>query len=64
MGGRRLIRSWTLVWGTFFETLNGMEEINLKREGYDQSIFRSYAPGQYHNDFHLDWGVVTCIFQT
>jgi len=31
-------------WGTFFETLNGMEEINLREEGYDQSIFRAYAP--------------------
>lgn len=35
-----------LVWGTFFETLNGMEEINLRDSGYDQSIFRAYAPGQ------------------
>jgi hypothetical protein len=34
------------VWGTFFETLNGMEEINLKKEGYDQLIFRAYAPGK------------------
>lgn len=32
------------VWGTFFETLNGMEEINLRTSGYDQSIFRAYAP--------------------
>ncbi|KAI7581479.1 hypothetical protein D0869_01523 [Hortaea werneckii] len=31
-------------WGTFFETLNGMEEINLREGGYDQSIFRQYAP--------------------
>lgn len=31
-------------WGTFFETLNGMEEINLREGGYDQSIFRMYAP--------------------
>jgi len=31
-------------WGTFFETLNGMEEINLRDGGYDQSIFRAYAP--------------------
>ncbi|KXL49653.1 hypothetical protein M433DRAFT_151703 [Acidomyces richmondensis BFW] len=31
-------------WGTFFETLDGMEEINLREEGYDQSIFRAYAP--------------------
>ena len=31
-------------WGTFFETLNGMEEINLRKSGYDQSIFRAYAP--------------------
>ncbi|KAL9055585.1 MAG: hypothetical protein Q9162_003482 [Coniocarpon cinnabarinum] len=31
-------------WGTFFETLNGMEEINLREGGYDQSIFRLYAP--------------------
>lgn len=26
------------------ETLNGMEEINLREGGYDQSIFRMYAP--------------------
>lgn len=32
-------------WGTFFETLNGMEEVNLREGGYDQSIFRMYAPG-------------------
>ncbi|KAK4632251.1 hypothetical protein CLAFUW4_03652 [Fulvia fulva] len=32
-------------WGTFMETLNGMEEINLREGGYDQSIFRAYAPG-------------------
>ncbi|KAK6438033.1 hypothetical protein LTR95_005770 [Oleoguttula sp. CCFEE 5521] len=31
-------------WGTFFETLNGMEEIHLREGGYDQSIFRAYAP--------------------
>ncbi|TKA25567.1 hypothetical protein B0A50_05428 [Salinomyces thailandicus] len=31
-------------WGTFFETLNGMEEINMREGGYDQSIFRQYAP--------------------
>ncbi|KAJ9108684.1 hypothetical protein QFC21_000004 [Naganishia friedmannii] len=31
-------------WGTFFETLNGMEEVNLRDGGYDQSIFRMYAP--------------------
>lgn len=31
-------------WGTFFETLDGMEEINLREGGYDQSIFRAYAP--------------------
>ena len=31
-------------WGTFFETLNGMEEINLQPGGYDLSIFRAYAP--------------------
>ncbi|KAK5131327.1 hypothetical protein LTR08_000993 [Meristemomyces frigidus] len=31
-------------WGTFFETLNGMEEINMREGGYDQSIFRAYAP--------------------
>ena len=37
-------------WGTFFETLNGMEEINLRESGYDQSIFRSYAPGR--STFH------------
>lgn len=36
-------------WGTFMETLNGMEEINLRDSGYDQSIFRQYAPGKaYH----------------
>lgn len=33
-------------WGTFMETLNGMEEINLREGGYDQSIFRMYAPGK------------------
>ena len=33
-----------MFWGTFFETLNGMEEINLRESGYDQSIFRMYAP--------------------
>ncbi|KAK4542698.1 hypothetical protein LTR36_006270 [Oleoguttula mirabilis] len=31
-------------WGSFFETLNGMEEINMREEGYDQSLFRAYAP--------------------
>ena len=31
-------------WGTFFETLEGMEEISLREGGYDQSIFRAYAP--------------------
>ena len=36
-----------MFWGTFFETLNGMEEINLRSSGYDQSIFRSYAPGMF-----------------
>lgn len=35
-------------WGTFMETLNGMEEINLREGGYDQSIFRAYAPGKSH----------------
>jgi len=34
-------------WGTFFETLVGMEEVNLREGGYDTSIFRMYAPGQY-----------------
>lgn len=33
-------------WGTFMESLNGMEEINLREGGYDQSIFRAYAPGK------------------
>lgn len=33
-------------WGTFFETLEGMEEVNMREGGYDQSIFRKYAPGQ------------------
>lgn len=33
-------------WGTFFETLNGMEEVNLREGGYDTSIFRMYAPGE------------------
>lgn len=33
-------------WGTFFETLSGMEEINLREGGYDQSIFRLYASGE------------------
>jgi methionine synthase II (cobalamin-independent) len=31
-------------WGTFFETLNGMEEINMREGGYDQGVFRAYAP--------------------
>ncbi|KAK0817679.1 hypothetical protein LTR91_019839 [Friedmanniomyces endolithicus] len=31
-------------WGTFFETLEGMEEVNMREGGYDQSIFRAYAP--------------------
>ncbi|KAH8081287.1 hypothetical protein HD553DRAFT_90847 [Filobasidium floriforme] len=31
-------------WGTFFETLDGMEEVNLREGGYDTSIFRMYAP--------------------
>ena len=44
-GGRQTNQSHA-VWGTFFETLKGMEEINLKKEGYDQSIFRAYAPGK------------------
>lgn len=33
-----------MFWGTFFETLNGMEEVNMREGGYDQSIFRAYAP--------------------
>ncbi|KAM0713609.1 hypothetical protein Q7P37_010571 [Cladosporium fusiforme] len=33
-----------MFWGTFFETLNGMEEINMREGGYDMSIFRQYAP--------------------
>jgi hypothetical protein len=33
-------------WGTFFETLDGMEEVNLREGGYDTSIFRMYAPGE------------------
>lgn len=33
-------------WGTFFETLEGMEEVNLREGGYDTSIFRMYAPGE------------------
>lgn len=33
-----------MFWGTFFETLDGMEEVNLRAGGYDQSIFRAYAP--------------------
>ena len=35
-------------WGTFFETLDGMEEVNLREGGYDTSIFRMYAPGECH----------------
>jgi methionine synthase II (cobalamin-independent) len=31
-------------WGTFFETLNGMEEVNMREGGYDMGIFRQYAP--------------------
>lgn len=33
-----------MFWGRFFETLNGMDEINLREKGYDESIFRAYAP--------------------
>lgn len=34
-----------MFWGTFFETLEGMEEIPLgTKEGFDASIFREYAP--------------------
>lgn len=33
-----------MFWGTFFETLNGMEEINMREGGYDMTIFRQYAP--------------------
>ena len=43
-------------WGTFFETLNGMEEINLREGGYDQSIFRLYAPGKDDLCAHLLYG--------
>lgn len=38
-------------WGTFFETLNGMEEVNLREGGYDQSIFRMYAPGGHFQKY-------------
>lgn len=35
-------------WGTFFETLNGMSQLQLKQRAgqadYDTSIFRKYAP--------------------
>lgn len=31
-------------WGTFFETLNSMDEVNLQPGGYDTSIIRTYAP--------------------
>jgi len=32
-------------WGTFFETLNGMKEMQTAAmEGYDESLFRAYAP--------------------
>ncbi|KAF2718531.1 UROD/MetE-like protein [Polychaeton citri CBS 116435] len=33
-----------MFWGTFFETLNGMEQINLRQAGFDNSVFRAYAP--------------------
>ncbi|KAF1999594.1 5-methyltetrahydropteroyltriglutamate-homocysteine methyltransferase [Amniculicola lignicola CBS 123094] len=34
-----------MFWGTFFETLNGMKELQLGvLKGYDASIFRPYAP--------------------
>jgi methionine synthase II (cobalamin-independent) len=43
-----------MFWGTFFETLNGMEEFNLREAGYDQSIFRMYAPGWLALCFSVD----------
>ncbi|KAF2115685.1 methionine synthase-like protein [Lophiotrema nucula] len=34
-----------MFWGTFFEDLNGMEELQMGvLKGYDASIFREYAP--------------------
>ena len=34
-----------MFWGTFFETLNGMKELQLGvLKGYDSGIFRPYAP--------------------
>jgi methionine synthase II (cobalamin-independent) len=34
-----------MFWGTFFEDLNGMKELQLGvLKGYDASIFRDYAP--------------------
>lgn len=34
-----------MFWGTFFEELHGMKELQLGvLEGYDASIFRDYAP--------------------
>ena len=34
-----------MFWGTFFEELNGMKEVQTgAMKGYDASIFREYAP--------------------
>lgn len=34
-----------MFWGTFFEELNGMKELQLGvLKGYDESMFRPYAP--------------------
>lgn len=42
-------------WGTFMETLNGMEEVHLREGGYDTGIFRGYAPGQYDTIQYRSW---------
>lgn len=42
-------------WGTFMETLNGMEEVHLREGGYDMGIFRAYAPGQYTTSDSALW---------
>lgn len=46
-----------MFWGTFFETLNGMEEVHLRSGGYDTSIFRLYAPGKAMASAGLDFTV-------
>jgi hypothetical protein len=41
----KLIPIRHMFWGTFFETLHGMKELQLGvLKGYDKDIFRPYAP--------------------